>query len=94
MSPDMKRLCEAADKAFARSWAFWDGGEHPAIAEAIVRAVLIELREVSPKVAETCGGVEGNDATWDYSGRPLGPDIARNVIHEMVDAILDDPASA
>lgn len=88
MTPDMKRLCEAAQFAY-------EGEEETSIilydtqAEAIVRAVLMVLREPSEDV------VEEGSYTYDATGlEQIGPRVAARAFSAMLDAILAEPAKA
>jgi hypothetical protein len=82
MTLDLKRLCEAV-----RIVLMPDSSED---AEAIVRAVLMELREPSDSLEEACRGIviaAGGD-NWDIDYK------ADQMRAAMIDAILSDPVKA
>jgi aminopeptidase-like protein len=72
MTPDFKRLCEAAESAhedWVKGGYSVKPGEYTieATPEAIVRAVLMALREPSESLEEACRGIviaAGGD-NWD-----------------------------
>jgi hypothetical protein len=88
MTPDMERLCEAADKAMCEV----GHGPHGLMdheAEAIVRAVLMALREPSAAVKEAA-----EEGTEFYgAGENISYD-AGETIARAVDFILSDPVKA
>lgn len=83
MTPDMKRLCEAVDSAYAD---FVKGGytcgpdEHTieATPEAIVRAVLMALREPSEEMAKA------GWTTFDYPPSPSPQEVWRAMIDQIL----------
>lgn len=94
MTPDMKRLCEAAERAhddWVKGGYSVKPGEHTieATPEAIVRAVLMALREPSDAVKKAAE--EGTEFYgWgEYISYDAGETIAR-----AVDFILAEPAKA
>lgn len=85
MTPDMKRLCEAAASAGFRPSQHTICGRP----EAIVRAVLMALREPSDAVKKAAE--EGTEfyGAGEYISYDAGETIAR-----AVDFILAEPAKA
>lgn len=85
MTPDMKRLCEAAEQAIRN-----DDPLRSSPAETIVRAVLIKLQQTSESMRET-----GAAAVADHFPPGQAPEraegIARDVIVGVIDHILAEP---
>jgi hypothetical protein len=94
MTPDMKRLCEAAESAYddwVKGGYSVDPDEYTieATPEAIVRAVLMALREPSAAVKEAA-----EEGTEFYgAGENISYD-AGETIARAVDFILADPVKA
>lgn len=102
MTPDLKRLCEAAEPSIDQAIIDADWGRDINV-EAIVRAVLTELREPR-KAAIEAGAVAFDDAvdrSYDSDGngtmRPcvgLIRGYQTDIFTAMIDAILAEPATA
>jgi hypothetical protein len=88
MTPDMKRLCQAAEEAFETVF-HGDAEITPGGSETIVRAVLLALREPSYGMLRAAEDAEkvGDD------GRMVRGDFEREVT-AMIDHILAEPAKA
>lgn len=88
MTPDMKRLCEAALDGFNR-YSGMDRNMTNGEVEAIVHAVLTALREPSDAVKKAAE--EGTEfyGAGEYISYDAGETIAR-----AVDFILAEPAKA
>lgn len=90
MTPDLKRLCEAAEEAFyANIVPASDREELQETLEAVVRAVLMALREPSSGMLDepyNTGWFNG-DGTMDR--KPLREEFAA-----MIDHVLAEPAKA
>jgi hypothetical protein len=86
MTPDMNRLCEAADKAGSLEWHI---AVFPEDREDIIRAVLLALRELSYEMirAADYAGKVGDD------GRMVRGSFDKEVA-AMIDCILTEPALA
>ena len=100
MTPDMKRLCEAAESAhddWVKGGYAVKAGEYTieATPEAIVRAVLTALREPSASTVEA-----GSTAGIPNPGDPytpwleVGDEGAKSAFTNMIDHILSEPATA
>jgi len=87
MTPDMKRLCEAASRAYEPYVA----DIAPQDVEAIVRAVLAALREPSAAMIDVGGGIDDDRY---YSIGIVGDDQAKQAFTAMIDHILSEPATA
>ena len=85
MTPDVKRLCEVVERAY-RDWYGDHGAMGAECAEAIVRAVLLELQNVSDQMVEAAE----DDNDW-HEGVRNG---IRSRFSDMIAAILTDPAKA
>jgi hypothetical protein len=86
MTPDMKRLYEAADKAGSLEWHV---AVLPEDRTAIIRAVLLALREPSYEMIRAAD----DTATDGGDGRMVRGDFEREVA-AMIDYILTEPTMA
>ena len=96
MTPDLKRLCEAAEAVLdeAKTTRPTPSGDEDVIdMEVIVRAVLKELRETSGPMRR-----EGGQRVVQHFPRNEAPKtsegIARDVISGVIDQILAGPPAA
>jgi hypothetical protein len=88
MTPDMRRLCQAAEEAFETVF-HGDAEITPGGSETIVRAVLLALREPSYGMLRAAEDAEkvGED------GRMVRGDFDREIC-AMLDHILAQPSTA
>lgn len=100
MTPDMKRLC---DLARAEIPCPYDDEGRPTVslddrdeaAEAIVRAVLLALREPSESAAEAAGATCLPNPDDPYTPWiEIGSDAARATTAALINHILAEPAKA
>jgi hypothetical protein len=93
MSPDMRRLCEAAfDARLAVMPDNYGDGPEPSDFDPVVRAVLMALREPSRAMKEVASHVE---VEGNYpESFTLAPKEAAEAFTAMIDHILAEPAKA
>ncbi|MCJ2052332.1 hypothetical protein [Methylobacterium sp. J-070] len=86
MTPEMERLCQAAEEAFETVF-HGDAEITPGGAETIVRAILMRLRQTSESMRKTGAG-----AVADHFALGQAPEeaegIARDVIVGVIDQVL------
>lgn len=96
MTPDLKRLCEAAARERLTLPVTWDSeaSDEPEDYEAIVRAVLTELREVSMPMYKAGGAATVHGGPYGEYNVEVGDDAAIEAFTAMIDHILAEPATA
>jgi hypothetical protein len=92
MTPDMKRLSQAAEEAFETVFR-GDAEITPGGAESIVRAILMRLRETSEGMHQAGASAVANHFPSDQAPE-RAEGIARDVIVAAVDKILGEPTKA
>ncbi|MGX9980733.1 hypothetical protein [Methylobacterium fujisawaense] len=88
MTPDMKRICDAAHRCITEDHGDMEDAD-PSFAEAIVRAVLMALRDPSDAVKKAAEKDTEFYGCGEYISYDAGETIAR-----AVDFILAEPARA